>query len=631
MTTTFNLRASNNATFQWTRDLSAFAAVYNLAAATIRMQARVSPYAPDPPAYEWASGNSAHGQVLFNSTTNLAVFVAPEADLARLAGDYVYDCRLEFSGGAAAVIFGGRLRVAEGVTRLTADLSGTGVSGLGDTVEVEGERGTSPVPLPLSPSAVLAACQAAAALTVSITATQIPSLTIPLNYFRTIGYASVGDGGDAIYVKGTSSGSMAVQDASGQWWALASTGQLSLKACGAKGDGISDDTSAILTWVAMAGPGVDLIAPVGVYKFTSPVVFPVISGITVRGAGRNVTRFVYAGTSTTIDLFTVGDGSTSITGISMTGFGFDSTTNMTSGAALHIKFQQNGSEFKDIAFGKLNVSEKLWDGIWFDNTNVTNHTNFEYGGVKNEAIVISGSATADTGSDLFLDLGTIVNAKIGIHCAGGFGGLYIGSVLVFGGANADVGFLQDNARVSRGNREIIISNRAVFDNTNSYGMCINDPLSNGAILNMEGFITGIGWSTHTIGTGIYVQSMPYGLVNIASLIIKDCYLHGIHVNDASTRVYVGDTAAIFRQGGYGVYCSVSTTNVRVKASMYDNTSGDIGGLSQEVIALATMLTPVSFSSSYDAWVATLPVYSGTGPAPVPSGEYYSNGGWPVKA
>lgn len=109
MTTIFNLRASNNATFQWTRDLSQFAAVYNLAAATIRMQARVSPYAPDPPAYEWVSTNSAHGQVLFNATTNLCVFVAPEADMARLQGDLVYDCRLEFAGGASIVIFGGRL------------------------------------------------------------------------------------------------------------------------------------------------------------------------------------------------------------------------------------------------------------------------------------------------------------------------------------------------------------------------------------------------------------------------------------------------------------------------------------------------------------------------------------------
>ena len=78
MTTIYNLRASNNATFQWTRDLSLFAAVYNLAAATIRMQARSSPYAPDPPAYEWATSNTAHGQILFNALTNLCVFAAPE-------------------------------------------------------------------------------------------------------------------------------------------------------------------------------------------------------------------------------------------------------------------------------------------------------------------------------------------------------------------------------------------------------------------------------------------------------------------------------------------------------------------------------------------------------------------------
>ena len=162
MTTTFNLRASNNATFRWTRDLSQFAAVYNLAAATIRMQARVSPYAPDPPAYEWASTNGAHGQVLYDPATHLCVFVAPEADMARLQGDLVYDCRLEFSGGASIVIFGGRLCFSPGVTRLPSDLSGTGVAGLGDTVGVEGERGASPVPLPLSLTAAIAAAQGAA-------------------------------------------------------------------------------------------------------------------------------------------------------------------------------------------------------------------------------------------------------------------------------------------------------------------------------------------------------------------------------------------------------------------------------------------------------------------------------------
>ena len=48
-------------------------------------------------------------------------------------------------------------------------------------------------------------------------------------------------------------------------------------------------------------------------------------------------------------------------------------------------------------------------------------------------------------------------------------------------------------------------------------------------------------------------------------------------------------------------------------------------------AVEAMLAPTNFGAAYAAWVATLPVYAGTGPAPVPSGEYYSNGGWPVKA
>jgi hypothetical protein len=100
MTAIYNLRASSNATFRWTRDLTALAAVYDLAAATIRMQARTSPYAPDPPAYEWNSANTAHGQVSFNATTSLAVFEAPLADvsgipgeLAAPAGELVHDCR----------------------------------------------------------------------------------------------------------------------------------------------------------------------------------------------------------------------------------------------------------------------------------------------------------------------------------------------------------------------------------------------------------------------------------------------------------------------------------------------------------------------------------------------------------
>ena len=181
MTTIYNLHASNNATFQWTRDLSQFAAVYNLAAATIRMQARLSPYAPDPPAYQWVTGATTGGQIAFNATTNLCVFSAPESDMASLSGDLVYDCRLEFPSGASIIVFGGLLRVSEGITRMPADLVDTGISGIGDTVTVDGERGTSPVPLPLSLSAAIAAAQGAVAASI-LYVTSAPSSTVSATY-----------------------------------------------------------------------------------------------------------------------------------------------------------------------------------------------------------------------------------------------------------------------------------------------------------------------------------------------------------------------------------------------------------------------------------------------------------------
>ena len=155
--TVYNLRASNNATFRWTRDLSAIAEVYNLATATIRMQARKTATTADPPALEWVTGGSS-SVVSVDPVTNFAVFAASEAVISALSGSMVYDCRLELPGGESLVLFGGRLVLAAGVTRKSTDATTqTGLTGIGDTVTVDGETSSSPVPLPLSLAAALAA------------------------------------------------------------------------------------------------------------------------------------------------------------------------------------------------------------------------------------------------------------------------------------------------------------------------------------------------------------------------------------------------------------------------------------------------------------------------------------------
>jgi hypothetical protein len=174
MTTTYDLRASNNSTFRWTRDLSQWAAVYNVGAATIRMQARAAPLASSPVVYEWSSDGSNGGAIAWNITPNTALFLAPLADMQGMSTPLYFDCRLEFENGTAVVMFSGRIVWTQGVTRLAADSAAAGTSGIGDTVSVNGEASSSPVPLPLSLAAAVTAAQAAqaaaAASAASITA-----------------------------------------------------------------------------------------------------------------------------------------------------------------------------------------------------------------------------------------------------------------------------------------------------------------------------------------------------------------------------------------------------------------------------------------------------------------------------
>jgi hypothetical protein len=174
MTTIFNLRASNNSTFRWTRDLSQWATVYNIDAATIRMQARLSPMASSPVVYEWSSNAApGSGSIPFDAGTNLCVFLAPLSDMGRMSKPLYYDCRLEFEIGTAVVMFSGRILWTPGLTRADSDGAAIGTSGIGDTVSVDGESSGAPVPLPLS----LTGAVAAAAASASAAATLVASIS----------------------------------------------------------------------------------------------------------------------------------------------------------------------------------------------------------------------------------------------------------------------------------------------------------------------------------------------------------------------------------------------------------------------------------------------------------------------
>ncbi|MBB4199021.1 hypothetical protein CCR94_08050 [Rhodoblastus sphagnicola] len=159
MTTIYNLRASTNVSFRWTRDLSSLSGVYDVAASIIRMQARVSAGSADPPVYEWCSSNAQGGLASFNAATGLCIFSASETDMEQMPARLVYDCRLELTSGAIIPLFAGRLVFALGVTRTASTSNADGTSVLTDTVTVDGEADNAPAPLPLALSAVLAIAQ----------------------------------------------------------------------------------------------------------------------------------------------------------------------------------------------------------------------------------------------------------------------------------------------------------------------------------------------------------------------------------------------------------------------------------------------------------------------------------------
>jgi hypothetical protein len=160
MTTTYNLRASTNVSFRLTRDLSSLSGVYDVAASTIRMQARLTAVSADPPVYEWCSSNIQGGVAAFNTSTGFCVFSAPESDMAQMPARLVYDCRLELTSGAIVPLFAGWLLFSQGVTRTASQSGAGGGPALTDTVAVEGEAETLAA-LPLSLTAVLANAQSA--------------------------------------------------------------------------------------------------------------------------------------------------------------------------------------------------------------------------------------------------------------------------------------------------------------------------------------------------------------------------------------------------------------------------------------------------------------------------------------
>jgi hypothetical protein len=122
------------------------------------------------------------------------------------------------------------------------------------------------------------------------------AIPISASSIQTRGYRSIGDGGGAMFTRGSGRTSFAdFQSADGAWWNLAMRGQvLNVKMFGAYGDAVHDDTAAINGAIAylgadgLAGSGIVFI-PGGLYKISNTISTVPAPNMTLLGAGRTAT------------------------------------------------------------------------------------------------------------------------------------------------------------------------------------------------------------------------------------------------------------------------------------------------------------------------------------------------------
>ncbi|WP_446902982.1 hypothetical protein [Burkholderia sp. YIM B11467] len=338
-------------------------------------------------------------------------------------------------------------------------------------------------------------------------------------------------------------------------------------------NGTNNDDAAMTSAFAAIAPGLTLTLPSGTCTFTTPKVLPLISNGGIRGAGSGQSTLLYTGTNTTSDLILLGDGTTSLTGWNFSGFTIQSSTKMTSGAALHVRRLQYGNNLIDVNAGSLNqASINLWRGIWLDNVNVFK---YDIGNqqVQEVGVAMNGAASSDEGSDIFLDNLVASFSGVGFQIGGGQGGVYFGKVLAF---YNNVNYRVDNSFVARKNREIFFSSQTVSDGNTNYGFHFNDALTSNAPITLNAHIGSAGtFGTGGVGVNVYVQKWPNGRIVIGPGQLYNATADSVRVDDASTIISIDQGRQILNNGGYAVNATVPDSNIyNYSQYMASNASGN---------------------------------------------------------
>lgn len=355
-----------------------------------------------------------------------------------------------------------------------------------------------------------------------------------------------------------------------------------LSSFGAKCDGNTDDTAAIRKWLKAAAPFTQLVAPPGVCVFKTALTVPGggLTNVSIVGAGPTMTVFKYAGSSTTVDLFTIGDGAYhQYVGWHLADFSLDSGTKMTAGTALHLKGFGLSQIRNVLVPGQMNaqIQNNLWNAVWFDAGSQNSWSQGE-ADAQNVAVSVSGNvALAFPAGDDYLDNFKISFSSVGIHIGGYTGAINCSNTEVIGNG---VNLLVDTTLASIGNQGSVFGPSCYFDSAKNDNVVLND-----AIANDGQKLTAVMGEVASSGKiGIHIQAWRNGAnpgtVAVTSGQVADSGSDNIRLEDGDTILVVNGSSIAYAGLGTGVGFGLNATVAYPKVTMIGNTfqgnaSGDL--------------------------------------------------------
>ncbi|WLE58398.1 hypothetical protein GIY62_14810 [Burkholderia plantarii] len=399
-------------------------------------------------------------------------------------------------------------------------------------------------------------------------------------------------------------------------WKLQTTGSVTAKQFGARGDGVvgtdntsgtgtgHNDTLQVQNFLAALSPTLAGYLTMGVYNISAQLT-KVANNITILTDGAPNTVINWIGAATDQDFMLLGQSGTDTKYWCVGGIGFESATKMTAGAGIHCQQFMVRNSFEEIACGVLTNNDKMYHGAWLDLVNVFHLNTMSATSCQVDGLRFNGSSTDDRGSDLFLMRGNISFCGNGVHQGGGFGGLRTGQINSF--VN-QINYLFDTTIAARLNREVFYEGGSVCDGATTAGMVFDDALTSNAPVMICGFVGSSGQLNSGTGPyhGIWVKHWPAGRFNVSSGQIFNHKGNGIHVDDVTIVMSIAAVTHIFNNGGWGVYASSNWfTCYYFGGYMANNVLGDLHPNTRCANGTTSSPTITAASGALNSYTSTL--------------------------